>query len=278
MTPASPTLLLAFCLFLGLVLPADSRTWTSADGRTLEAEFISSADGKITVRRNSDGRTLTLSLEQISPDDRTWLEERMAELNKPKPIEGPYADKITGDWARGEHDELPYCLYGSKDLNGAEKYPLLVVLHGKSQNNENGKQTGMCRVFTTSENYAKNPCIILSPLCYQPYGGTGGGWNDKPGELVLELIEDLVKNCASIDPDRIYLVGYSMGGFGTFHLLGQEPKLFAAGVPIAGGGNTGSASKMRRIPIWAWHGSKDSVVPVTSTQKFARGTPILEGF
>lgn len=57
-----------------------------------------------------------------------------------------------------------------------------------------------------------------------------------------------------------------MGGYGTFHILAQEPKLFAAGVPIAGGGNPGSASDMKKIPFWVFHGAKDPTVKVTQSQ------------
>lgn len=61
---------------------------------------------------------------------------------------------------------------------------------------------------------------------------------------------------------RIYLTGYSMGGFGTFHLLAQEPQLFAAGIPIAGGGNPSSAGSFKKVPVWVFHGTKDPIVPV----------------
>ena len=68
-----------------------------------------------------------------------------------------------------------------------------------------------------------------------------------------------------VDKNRIYVTGYSMGGFGTFHLLAQEPKLFAAGVPVAGGGNPGTASSIKDVPVWVFHGAKDPTVPVAAS-------------
>ena len=154
-----------------------------------------------------------------------------------------------------------------KDLDGAKKYPLVVVLHGKSDNNENGKQIGFAKKFADKKNYAERPCLILSPLCYQPHGGTGGGWNDAPGTETIDLIEKLVKKLPVVDPDRIYVVGYSMGGFGTWHFLKSEPKLFAAGVPIAG--YSSNVSKLRSMPIWAFHGAEDKVVKVDGARRVA---------
>jgi len=81
------------------------------------------------------------------------------------------------------------------------------------------------------------------------------------------LVKDLVKKLPIVDPDRVYVIGYSMGGFGTWHFLKEETRLFAAGVPVAGGSS--SVSKLRSMPIWAWHGAKDTVVPVESTRKCA---------
>jgi predicted peptidase len=57
-----------------------------------------------------------------------------------------------------------------------------------------------------------------------------------------------------------------MGGYGTFHILAQEPKLFAAGVPIAGGGIPGSASEMKKVPLWVFHGAKDLTVKFSQSQ------------
>jgi predicted peptidase len=79
--------------------------------------------------------------------------------------------------------------------------------------------------------------------------------------LTLELIAALQKEF-SIDPQRIYLTGLSMGGYGTWDLLARRPELFAAGVPVCGGADESTAPKIKNLPIWAFHGAKDQAVKV----------------
>ncbi|MBL7933161.1 MAG: prolyl oligopeptidase family serine peptidase, partial [Bacteroidia bacterium] len=79
-------------------------------------------------------------------------------------------------------------------------------------------------------------------------------------ENVLSLIHQLI-NTKNIDPHRIYLTGYSMGGEGTFDLAGQEPALFACAVPLASVADTANASKLKDIPFWVFHGTEDNVNP-----------------
>jgi hypothetical protein len=187
-----------------------------------------------------------------------------------KPVEGPFAALITGDWALSEHGGLPFALYAGKDLNAGQKYPLLLALHGKSQNNENGKQvSGWMKSFAKPDRYQANPCIIVAPLCYQPFGGTGGGWGDKPGEQTIALVRALMK-ALPVDPKRIYIVGHSMGGFGVCHLMARDPLLFAAGVPVSGYGGAAEEAKLARKPLWLFHAADDKVVAVAGARDFAK--------
>jgi predicted peptidase len=86
----------------------------------------------------------------------------------------------------------------------------------------------------------------------------------KPMELLVGLIRQLVKT-APIDSNRIYITGLSMGGFGTYDAIERYPNLFAAAVPVCGGGDTSKAALIAHLPIWIFHGSEDPVVsPVLS--------------
>jgi predicted peptidase len=257
---------------LGMLSPmVHARTWTSSDGKKLEADFISATGTHVTLKRGTDGRSFTLPLARLSGDDLVFIKEqaaaKVAEAGKPAAIEGEYAELITGDWHLAEHGELPYAFYGAKDLDGSKKYPLVVSLHGKSDNNVNGKQVGLARKFRSGDNYSKRPCLILAPLCYQPHGGTGGGWSAAPGDETIDLIKDLVKKLPIVDSDRIYVTGNSMGGFGTWRFLKEESRLFAAGIPIAGASS--GVGKLRSMPIWAFHGAKDTVVNVQGARNCA---------
>ncbi len=193
---------------------------------------------------------------------------------KPAPgapaVGGSFAELITGDWATSEYKGLPFALYAGTDLDSTKKYPLVVALHGKSDNNENGKQvTGWMKSFTTPERYAKNPCIIVAPLCYQPFGGTGGGWGDKPGTQTIALVKELLRSLP-IDKDRIYVIGHSMGGFGVCQLIKDEPRLFAAGVPVSGCAGGGTAALYRKTPLWIFHAADDATVKVQGSRDLAK--------
>lgn len=253
------------------ISPLQARTWTSSDGKKLEAEFVSATETHVVLKRRKDGRTFTLALSRLSAADQSYIKEEAAgESGASGPavaIEGEYAELITGDWKLANHGKLPFAFYGAKDLDGSQKYPLVISLHGKSNNNENGKQIGFARTFAKDANYSVRPCLILAPLCYQPHGGTGGGWRDDPGDECLDLIKKLVKKLPIVDPDRIYVIGYSMGGFGTWRFLQEESRLFAAGIPIAG--HSSGGGKLRSMPIWAFHGAKDTVVGVEGARAAA---------
>ncbi|MGI8604200.1 MAG: alpha/beta fold hydrolase [Verrucomicrobiales bacterium] len=272
LTPAS-----GIC-FLGIISSVlSAREWTSSDGKKLEADFVSSSGDSVTLKRGSDGREFTLPLARLSPADRDWVKEQSSS-EKAKaapsagsaPIDGTYATLLNGDWATSVRKGLPFVLYGGKNLESVKKYPLVLALHGKSSNNENGKQVGgWMKSFAKDERYKKNPCLIVAPLCYQPYGGSGGGWSDKPGAEAVDLVKDLIKELPIIDKERIYVIGHSMGGFGVCHLMAREPRLFAAGIPVSGCGSTGEAGELKRRSLWLFHAANDETVKVDGSRKFA---------
>lgn len=261
---------LAFTLILLLSFTLHAREWTATDGRKLQADFVSATATEVTLKRLPDGQTLTFPQSRLSAADQAFIKEQGA---KPalaaKPVEGPFAALMTGEWALSEYEGLPFAIYGAKDLNAAQAYPLILALHGKSPNNENGKQVGgWMKGFAKEDRYTKNPCIIVAPLCYQPYGATGGGWSDKPGSQALDLVKELIKNLP-VDKDRVYCTGYSMGGFGTCHLINQEPKLFAAGVAVAGCTGPDTAGTFKKVPLWLFHAVDDATVKVDGSRALA---------
>jgi predicted peptidase len=81
-----------------------------------------------------------------------------------------------------------------------------------------------------------------------------------------QLIEGLCR-AYPIDRRRIYLTGLSMGGFGAWELAARRPELFAAVVPICGGGNVDVADRLVHVPIWAVHGADDTIVKVQTTRR-----------
>lgn len=85
---------------------------------------------------------------------------------------------------------------------------------------------------------------------------------------MLGLIGKLTREL-SLDPNRIYLVGQSMGGFGTWDLLARRPDLFAAAIPVCGGGDPAQGPRLKDVPIWTFHGDADTVIPLERTRTMA---------
>lgn len=239
---------------------AEVRTWTTADGeRSLQAEFVRAENGEVTIRRKSDQRMFTIVLDTLSEEDRAWVEaelEREAEEAAKADKSNPFAKLLTGNWERSEAHGLSYRIFGERRLRGADEagYPLVIYLHGRGGDVMTPEQPWDARSFSAEDNYRKRPCVIIAPQCPKEQS-----WSGANADGVVEIIEDLRKNL-SIDKNRIYLTGYSMGAYGTFHLLAQEPKLFAAAVPIAGGGNPNSVRDYKKVPLWVFHGAKDDIV------------------
>jgi len=87
----------------------------------------------------------------------------------------------------------------------------------------------------------------------------------EPLELVINLIDSLVES-QPIDPNRIYVIGLSMGGFGTWIAISRHPNRFAAAIPVCGGGDA-TAIAATRAAVWAFHGDADRVVPVNRSRQ-----------
>src|SRR5690606_23701288 len=84
-------------------------------------------------------------------------------------------------------------------------------------------------------------------------------------DAIMALLDELIATY-EVDASRIYLTGLSMGGWGTWNLAITNPSRFAAIVPICGGEKPAKASALKDVPIWAFHGAKDEVVPVSESE------------
>jgi predicted peptidase len=78
-------------------------------------------------------------------------------------------------------------------------------------------------------------------------------------EMLITLVHQLIAKLP-IDTNRIYITGLSMGGFGTFDAIERYPNLFAAAVPVCGGGDVSKAASIAHVPIWIFHGAEDAAV------------------
>ena len=136
-------------------------------------------------------------------------------------------------------ETLQYRLLKPLDYDSTKEYPLIVWLHGSTaRGTDNVKQVSgslLAQMITDQENRTKYPVFIFVPQC--PPESSWGGIPNYPAvdSLVFECILAL-ENEFTIDADRRYVAGVSMGGYGTWHLICTQPDMFAAAIPIAGGG------------------------------------------
>ena len=121
---------------------------------------------------------------------------------------------------------------------------------------------------------------MLAPQLPQgaPWGAPGSDALSSHAEALVQLIAALTREFL-LDPDRIYLTGQSLGGQGTWDIIGKQPDLFAAAVPLCGDGNPSRVAAARRLPIWVFHGAQDPLVPVTGSRDLvaafrAVGSPV----
>lgn len=155
---------------------------------------------------------------------------------------------------------LNYLLYLPGDYSENKKWPLILFLHGSGEcgsDIEIVKRNGIPKIVDNDDSY---PFVAVSPQCPED-----SAWENhfEDMELLLEEAADTF----SIDEDRIYLTGLSMGGYGTWDFASVYPDMFAAIIPICGGSIYPElVESLKDLPIWAFHGSADDVVPVQETR------------
>jgi predicted esterase len=265
------TLLCLVALTLGTsfaALPAKSgsepkitRAWKSGDGRELQAELLEFDAKELRLKRLSDLQIMKVPLNAFSKEDQTFvaglLHERAIDESLTK---GPYAEKITGAFVKAISNQgLNYQIYGNPKWDNTQRYPLVIWLHGSGQSGSDNEAQmgGPTKIFTDAEHQSKNPCFMIAPQCPD----ADIGWNKLVASNLMALIGDIADKLP-VDQNRIYLTGSSMGGFGTWSLMAAYPQVFAAGVPLCGGGDPKKADILKTLPIWAFHGDKDPMVPV----------------
>lgn len=153
----------------------------------------------------------------------------------------------------------------------ARRYPLVVSLHGSGERGTDNQAqlTNGLSVFATLRE--KHPHVVVAPQL-PPDETWGGSWygGETAGQRMLVAIVRELRGRGSIDPHRVYGVGYSMGAIGLWDILARHPGLFTAAVLVAGDLDLARSSALTNVPLWAIVGGRDTVVPPDNTRAFAR--------
>jgi predicted peptidase len=169
--------------------------------------------------------------------------------------------------------QLDYLLYLPKDygIDNTQSWPMILFLHGIGERGNGGAELERVRSIGLAKKLDHQPdfpFVVISPQC------PAGSWWTYQIEPLRALVQQILATHA-VDPDRVYLTGLSMGGFGAWALAGFYPEMFAAAAPICGGGVPPLTERMTGLPVWAFHGEADPVVLVSESQKIVAA---LRGF
>lgn len=156
---------------------------------------------------------------------------------------------------------VPYLLYLPRGGTAPGiQTPVMLFLHGRGESRGPLSVVAKWGPPRMAARGDELPYIVISPQCPADKRWTA------PDQItaVLALLDHVLKTYSG-DPDRVYLTGLSMGGFGSWKLAADHGERFAAIAPICGAGDPADAEKLKGLPIWAFHGTEDSAVPYKGT-------------
>lgn len=190
-----------------------------------------------------------------------------------------------GAFVSSSGESLPYRVLTPLNFDTTKTYPVVLFLHGAGERGDDNEAQLIhgASIFLAEKNRTEYPCFVIAPQCpKEGYWASAKFTRDKypidfdfnysyeitPAlDAAIELLNSYIEE-GFIDISRIYITGLSMGGMGTFEAVGRFPKLFAAAVPVCGGGDTISYDETTaKVPFWIFHGDVDGVVPVENSRK-----------
>jgi predicted peptidase len=185
------------------------------------------------------------------------------------------ATTLAGEHAR---EVFSYRLLKPPTETGNRAHPLVLFLHGRDQRGvDNCAQLKYLPGWMAEAKRRRDyPCYLVAPQCRPdrfwvetPRAFDRSLPRQAPGpqmQAVINMLDDVIRDFP-VDERRLYLTGLSMGGFGCWDLGTRLAERWAAVAPICGGGDELYADRLVGVPVWAWHGDADDVVPVRKTRR-----------
>jgi predicted peptidase len=175
---------------------------------------------------------------------------------------------------------LPYRVFVPRGYQASRAYPLVLYLHGASGSGDDGVAhlSSDVAALVSARVQALGPAFVLAPQC--PRGDEWVNRHARPpfanylqanvpesdaSKMTFEVLER-VRARYNVDPSRLYVTGPSMGGSGTWDFITRHPGVFAAAVPVTGVNDPSRAPVIAGLPIWAFHGSRDTISSAANTR------------
>ncbi len=154
-------------------------------------------------------------------------------------------------------DSYNFWLYAPREyLYENHKVPVIIFLHGASlcgNNMQKVRRYGLLHAIAKGRYY---PCMVIAPQ------NSGGSWSPKKIAGILDWVEEHY----DVDTTRVYVIGMSLGGYGTLDFVGTYPQRVAAAMALCGGSTLKDMSGLADVPLWILHGTADRAVPVSQSK------------
>jgi predicted peptidase len=194
----------------------------------------------------------------------------MAAAHTAKSADPPKTGFVDKTFKNADGTESPYVVFVPHAYDGSKPVPVILFLHGAGES----KGGQLKPVEQGIGNHLRGrreksfPAIVVIPQAEHLRTPVLKRWQagSPDSDRALAML-DAVQKEYKTDPNRVYLTGLSMGGFGTWSLAAAHPEKWAAVVPICGGGDPAKADALKDLPCWAWHGDKDGAVKVEQSRQ-----------
>lgn len=256
--------------------------------RSRKTKYLDSEDVATGSKSKVDEKEEAALMKEKMEADKAEAKRKLAELEKIKMeeaqqqaqalVESRFSKEV---YESSTGEKLNYRKLVPSNLPKNKLLPLVVFLHGKGERGDDNQaqlKHGL-KLFAADEGMKRFPAIVIAPQCPadQLWAATLQDKDETPKmspqptqamRLVIELLDSMLLT-DSVDPNRVYVTGLSMGGFGTFDLIARRPTLFAAAAPLCGGGDPSPAAIRRilQMPMWVVHGTDDNVVNINRSRE-----------
>jgi len=198
-----------------------------------------------------------------------------AAVAKAQSKESPGEGFLARSYRSSTGETMQYRLFVAPGYDAAKKYPIVLWLHdagGRGSDNLkqiSGSNFPGSHIWTTAENQVRYHAFVLAPQVDITKGWARPHANGPPVSIRLALeILDAVEKEYSIDPERVYVAGQSMGGEGVWAELSNSPGRFAAAIALCGYGDASMIPHVAKVPVWIFQGQADPVVPVEKAREW----------